>query len=114
MLRTLAQNAAALEGADWRFLVEAMARIQLEDWQGALAIAFREHFESPTLLLMTHGAFDFVRSLIYSHVGQNDAARECYARGMANWTQLTGGNPAAWERSDVMRWRRAAEAVLPR
>ncbi len=113
VLRTLAQNAAALEGADWRFLVEAMARIQIEDWQGALA-AFREHFESPTLLLMTPGAFDFVRSLIYSHVGQNDAARECYARGMANWTQLTGGNPAAWERSDVMRWRRAAEAVLPR
>ena len=28
-------------------------------WQGALA-ALREHFESPTLLLLTPGAFDFV------------------------------------------------------
>ena len=25
---------------------------------------------------------------------------------------LTAGNPAAWEKSDVMRWRREAEAEL--
>ena len=46
------------------------------------------------------------------HLRREGEAREAYARGMAVWEARTAGNPAAWERSDVMRWRRAAEEAL--
>jgi hypothetical protein len=31
---------------------------------------------------------------------------------MAAWDEQTRGKSAAWERSDVMRWRKEAEAAL--
>jgi hypothetical protein len=31
---------------------------------------------------------------------------------MKQWRLKTGGNPEAWKRSDVMRWRREAEAAM--
>ena len=61
---------------------------------------------------MTPNAFDFLRSLIYSNLGSTEAASECYSRAMAEWNVVTAGNPDAWEKSDVMRWRREAEAAL--
>jgi hypothetical protein len=82
-----------------------------EDWQGALDV-MQGHYQPPAVLLVTPMAFDFLRSLIYSKLDRDGEARECYVRGMAAWNEQTGGNPQAWERSDVMRWRREAEAAL--
>jgi hypothetical protein len=61
---------------------------------------------------MTPVCYDFMRSLILSHLGRDVESRAYYERAMVEWEKLTGGNPAAWERSDAMRWRREAEAVL--
>jgi tetratricopeptide (TPR) repeat protein len=111
VLRTLTENSLPLTDVEWRWAIEAVAKARSEDWPGALA-AIEGHFSPTALLILTPGAYDFLRALIYSHVGREDAARECYARGMATWNGLIGSNPAAWERSDVMRWRREAEAAL--
>ncbi|MBK7645026.1 MAG: protein kinase [Planctomycetes bacterium] len=111
VLRSLEQRAGQFEGTDAVWVVETVAHVRLGDWPAALT-SMGNHFQAPTLALMTPTGFPFLRSLIYSHLGRTDAARECYERGMAEWNERTGGNPAAWERSDVMRWRREAEAVL--
>jgi serine/threonine-protein kinase len=112
VLRTLAQKSDLLADADWRYLVETLANVRLERWADARS-TLGEQFAPPgSIMLLTPGAFDFLRSLVYSRVGSGDAAREIFARGMSGWNELTGGNPAAWERSDVMRWRREAEAAL--
>jgi hypothetical protein len=55
-----------------------------------------------------------VLQILGEKTGRADAARESYVRGMTNWKSLTSGNPAAWEHSDIMRWRREAEAALPK
>jgi len=94
-------------------VLDAVAHIRTEDWPGALAAIEGRQFQ-PKLQLLTPNAFDFMRSLIYSKLGNAEAARECHERGVAEWNVLTGGNPEAWERSDVMRWRREAEAALAR
>jgi hypothetical protein len=31
---------------------------------------------------------------------------------MAEWDVQTRGDPAAWERSDVMRWRKEADVAM--
>ena len=110
VLRTLDER-PALHDVEWRFLVETVAKVRTQDWAGAEA-AFANHFTVTDALILSPSAYDFIRALIYSHVGREDAARESYARGMAEWNRLTVGNPAAWERSDAMRWRREAEAAL--
>jgi tetratricopeptide (TPR) repeat protein len=111
VLRELQGSAAVYAGELWFHVIEAVARIRVEDWPGALA-AIEGRFVFPDVLIVTPMAYDFIRSLIYSHLGRDGEARECYTRGMAKWNEETGGNPAAWEKSDVMRWRRSAEAVL--
>src|SRR5260221_13778544 len=110
VLKEFTNNPLAAE-AEWRFVIETVARVRLEDWPGANA-AIGEHFTPPAAILLSPAAFDFLRAVIYAHLGRADAARESYARGMASWKSLTSGNPAAWEHSDVMRWRREAEAAL--
>jgi serine/threonine-protein kinase len=110
VLKGFEENPAATN-AEWRWLVEAVARIRSSDWEGAQR-CLGEHFTPPATILLSPGAFDFVRAVVHANLGQKEAARECYARGMASWNALTGGNPAAWERSDVMRWRREAEEAL--
>jgi tetratricopeptide (TPR) repeat protein len=112
VLKEFADNPLAAD-AEWRFVIETVARVRMEDWTGANA-AFGEHFTPPAAVLLSPAAFDFLRALIDAHIGRADAARESYARGMAAWKGLTSGNPAAWEHSDVMRWRREAEAALAR
>ena len=92
-------------------IIEAVARIRLQDWEGALA-ALHGHYGPSSFLVITPGALDFIRALIYAELGQATAARDTYDRAMAGWDALTGGQPEAWERSDVMHWRRAAESVL--
>ncbi len=110
VLKQLADN-PLIANAEWRWLVETVARVRAEDWRGALT-ALGDHYTTPAALILTPAAFDFLRSLIYSRIGNRDAARDSYTRGMVGWAAITGGNPGAWERSDVMRWRREAEAAL--
>ncbi len=112
-LKTVLELSKAMDLSDWNYLVEAVARYRLEDWSGALT-AVKGRFKAPDALILVPNAWDFLRSAIYGHLGRGDEARDYYARGMVEWKLQTGGNPAAWERSDVMRWRREAEAVLPK
>jgi len=110
--RILVDKSDMFADADWRWVVETVANVRLERWAEAQA-ALGDHFTPPaSIMVLTPGAFDFLRSLVYSHTGRIDAAREIYMRGMSGWNELTGGNADAWERSDVMRWRREAEAAL--
>jgi tetratricopeptide (TPR) repeat protein len=111
VLRTLDERASQISAESWLWTVETVARVRSEDWAGALA-AIEGHYRAPSFLLLTPNAYDFLRALIYARLGRDGEARESYARGMAEWAVQTGGNPAAWERSDVMRWRREAEAAL--
>jgi len=113
VLGTLSDSVGLFASTDWVWEIEALARIRVEDWNGALS-ALGSHFDPPAALLITPGAFDFVRALVNAKVGRAEAARESYARGMSTWNALTGGNSAAWQNSDLMRWRRAAEAALPK
>ena len=107
----LAQRAPSLTTSRWTAVVEAIARVRLEDWSGAFA-AIGDRFRLPRLMILTPMAYDFLRSLICSHLGRNDEAHGFYERGMVAWEDETGDDPAAWQHSDAMRWRRAAEAVL--
>jgi serine/threonine-protein kinase len=113
VLRALRERGSVADLSDWEWIVAMVAQIRLADWPGALA-AVEGHFRSPDALLITPNSFDFMRSLIYSHLGRDNEARDYYARGMVEWNLQTGGNPTAWEHSDVMRWRREAEALLKR
>jgi tetratricopeptide (TPR) repeat protein len=113
VLRMIEQRGSMLRTDGWFYILESVARARAEDWTGALKALEGNYFQSK-LQLVTPNAFDFLRSLIYSKLGNVEAARETHARGVAEWSVLTGGNPAAWERSDVMRWRREAEAALPK
>jgi eukaryotic-like serine/threonine-protein kinase len=92
-------------------VIEAIARVHLEDYQGALEAL--QHFDPKSdYLILTPLAFPFLRALIYARLGQQGTARECYARGMEGWSQLVGNEEAGWERSDIKRWRTAAEQAL--
>ena len=113
VLDTLENGAGMFAGTDWAWEIEALARIGIQDWNGARS-AIGSHFAPPAVLLLTPGAFDFVRALVYARAGAPDAARESYTRGMSVWNALAAGNAVVWERSDVMRWRRAAETALPK
>ncbi len=109
VLRTLEERTSSVNR--WRHVVETVARVRLEDWPGALH-CLDELYRPPWIMVMTPMAYDFLRSLIYSRVGRADEARSCYERAMVAWNQETADDPAAWERSDAMRWRREAEAAL--
>ncbi len=111
VLRTIEEHGDLLRQDEAFFVLNSVAHVRAGDWTGALA-AIEGHYYQAKLQLVTPNAFDFMRSLIYSKLGNAEAARECHARGVAEWNVLTAGNPAAWERSDVMRWRRDAEAAL--
>jgi len=110
VLRTIDERLRGA-GADWLYLVEAVARIRAEDWEGAWA-AIEGNFNDPTLMLLTPGAQDFLRCVILAHLGRRDAAQESYRRGMGTWGARTGGAPESWERSDLGRWKREAEESL--
>jgi len=111
VLRVIGERAEKLKQDDLYFILDAVAHARAEDWPGALKALEGRYYESK-LQLVTPNAFDFLRSLIYSKLGNAEAASECYARAMAEWKVVTAGNPDAWEKSDVMRWRREAEAAL--
>jgi len=96
---------------EWDYILRAVANVQLGEWAAARD-ALEDHYGLPSLIFVTPMGYDFLRSLIDSHLGLAGEARESYARGMAEWTVQTGGNANAWANSDVMRWRREAEAVL--
>ena len=111
VLRMLEQRSAQLIGLNWPDVIAAIAHVRLEDWASAQA-AIDGRFKLPFFMILTPMSYEFLRSLIFSHLDRRDEARDSYARGMVAWTEQTSADPAAWERSDAMRWRRAAEAVL--
>ena len=92
-------------------MVEAIARVRLADWAGALA-AIEHHYKRPYVMILTPMGYDFLRSLIYSPKAAPTRPAPAYERGMVAWEEHTADDPDAWEHSDAMRWRREAEAVL--
>ena len=92
-------------------VIEAVAKVRLEDWQGAHEALGRldPHTE---FLVLTPQCLHFLRALIYQKLGQTTTARECHARGLEAWSMTIGTDGAAWQRSDVQRWRTAAEQAL--
>jgi hypothetical protein len=95
----------------WPAVIEAPARVRIEDWSGALDLLERS-FQRPQVMILTPMAYDYLRSLACSHLGRTDQARSYYDRATVEWDAETGTDPLAWERSDAMRWRREAEAAL--
>jgi tetratricopeptide (TPR) repeat protein len=112
VLRTLEEWRPVFGDWPWHAVVEGLARVRLEDWSGAYAL-LGTRFQRPNLMVLSPMAYDFVRALIASHLGRADEARACYQRAMVEWAAETADDPAAWESSDALRWRREAEAVLP-
>jgi len=113
VLRILTERAAALPRAGWRPFVEAVAHLRTEDWANAVT-ALESGPSRSDLRLLSAMAYDFACSLIYSRGTRPHEARSCFERGMAEWNKRTAQDPAAWERSDAMRWRREAESALPK
>ncbi len=111
VLRRLTTEAALLADFRWPGTVEIVARMRLEDWAGALE-AFENRFRPQFLMLVTPLSYEFMRALIYAHLGRENEARQAYRRGTLAWDDWTRDQAAAWEHSDAMRWRRAAEAAL--
>jgi tetratricopeptide (TPR) repeat protein len=111
VVRVIEERRSSLSIYRWTYVLEAIARVRLEDWDGAQA-AIEHRYELPYIMLMTPMAYDFLRSRIHSGLGRTAEARASYERAMVEWKQQTAGDPAAWERSDAMRWRREAEAAL--
>jgi tetratricopeptide (TPR) repeat protein len=113
VLRTLADRAAGLSTYRWPYIVETIARVRIEDWPGAFAV-MEHRFKRPGVMILSPCAYDFIRSLICSHLNRPAEALAFYEQGMNELEAQTKSNPAAWEHSDAMRWRREAEAVLPK
>ncbi len=111
VLRRLTTEAALLADFRWPGTVEIVARMRLEDWAGALE-AFENRFRPQFLMLVTPLSYEFMRALVYAHLGRENEARQAYRRGTLAWDDWTRDQAAAWEHSDAMRWRRAAEAAL--
>ncbi|MBL8862537.1 MAG: protein kinase [Planctomycetes bacterium] len=111
VLRQIEANRPRLREFEAWYVLESIARARAEDWAGALEV-LEGHYYQSKLLLVTPNTFDFLRALLYARLGNTEAARECYARGVAEWDVLTAGNPAAWDRSEAAAWRREAEAAL--
>jgi serine/threonine-protein kinase len=111
VLRLIEEQPTLFAGTDFAYLLVTVAKARSGDWKGAFA-AFGDRFVPPSSLFLSPSAFEFLRSLINSKVGRADAARECFLRGMAEWNAKTAGNETDWQKSDVMRWRREAEAAL--
>jgi len=92
-------------------LIEAVARVRLEDWQGAHDAL--GHLDPRTeILVLTPQCLPFLRALLWQKLGNPDAARECHARGLEAFQVVVGADDAAWQHSDVQRWRIAAERAM--
>ncbi|MFN0008235.1 MAG: protein kinase domain-containing protein [Planctomycetota bacterium] len=111
VLRAIEERREAIDPSRWHAVIEAVARIRFSDWGGALP-ALENRKKPPGIILLTPMAYEFMRSLVYSHLDRGSEALACYQRGMVEWEEATRDDLAAWERSDAMRWRREAEAVL--
>lgn len=94
-------------------LIEVIARVRLEEWQAAHE-ALQRFVQSGDILVVTPQSVPFLRALIHQKLGHAEAARECLARGLEDWTQLVGDDQQAWQDSDLQRWRAAAEAAMGR
>ena len=111
VLRMLEQQSVLIAGARWPKAIEMLARLCNEDWAGAAAI-LDGPFLRPYLMVMTPVAWEYVCSLVYSRAGRSVEAQQFWKRAEAEWKELTRDHEEAWAHSDVMRWRREAEAAL--
>ncbi len=111
VLRTLKERAVSLGEFRAQHFVEAVAHMELGDWPSADA-AIGSRFKLPYAMLMTPPCYDFMRSIICAHVGRDDEARAFYAQGVASFEELARDDTVPWEHSDIVRWRRDAEAAL--
>lgn len=112
-VRTIKDPAFAEEYSRAGALIEAIAKVRLEDWQGALDALGRFDVKTDYLIL-TPLCLPFLRALLHQKLGRPETARECYERGLEGWDTLVGDDATAWRDSDVQRWRTAAEAALAR
>jgi serine/threonine-protein kinase len=92
-------------------LLECLARMHLGEWPAAEA-ALALYDVHSDLALLTPLCLPFVRAVLHAHLGRRDAARECLQRGLDGWRELVGNDDEGWARSDVARWRAAAERAL--
>jgi serine/threonine-protein kinase len=111
VFKMLAEREAMLGGLRWPRTVELLARIQLEDWRAAAAI-LDDHFKPTFFMVLTPTCYEFLRAIVYAHVGREVEARPYYQRGLLGWEERMADHEESWARSDAMRWRRAAEAML--
>jgi len=111
VLRVLEERNLSLGPLRWVGVVEALARVRLEDWPGAL-VAIERDYGRPWIVVLSPMSYEFLRSLIFSRLARHAEARACYERGLVQWNALTADEPEAWQRSDAQRWRAQAEAAL--
>lgn len=90
---------------------DALARVRITDWAGALA-AVEQRNQRADVLVLTSMARDFLHALVLARLGRAGEARICYEHAMAEWDLLTVGKSGAWAHSDAMSWRSEAEAAL--
>ena len=111
VLRALGERASTYGPSRWARAIELVARIRLEDWEGAASI-LESNFQRPYLPLMTPVCYTFLEALVYAHLERKVEAQQAYQRAMNEWNALTRDQTESWERSDAMRWRREAEGAL--
>jgi len=95
------------------WVVDAVVRVELGDYQAALVIV-EDRYANSDFVVLTPAALEYVRAVIYNGLGRDEEANQCFARGMATWDEITTNDAEAWKDSDVMRWRRRAEVALGR
>jgi len=113
VLKILAEREPLLGPSRWPKAIRLVAHIRREDWNSAVGV-LEDSFQRPYLPLMTPVCYEFAAALVYAHLDRRTEARQSFQRGTTEWTELVRDQAEAWERSDAMRWRRAAEAVLPK
>ncbi|MFY9342020.1 MAG: tetratricopeptide repeat protein, partial [Planctomycetota bacterium] len=93
-------------------LIECIAHVHLGEWSAAQQALDR--FDPRTeYLLLTPACLPFVRAVIHAGAGRREAARESLLRGLEGFRDLVGTDEQTWARSDLVRWRAAAERALP-
>jgi hypothetical protein len=113
VLKILAEREPLLGTARWPKAIRLVAHIRREDWNSAVGV-LEDSFQRPVLPLMTPVCYEFTAALVYARLERPTEARQSFQRGAVEWTELVRDQAEAWERSDAMRWRRAAEAALER
>ncbi len=100
-------------GQGWVWLLATLAYAELGEWESAEQ-EMTGRYEPLGISFFAPPVLTFLRAVVYANGGREDAALECYERGLAEATRLMGKEESGWERSDVVRWRAKAAAALGR